>query len=79
MISTCGGYPGSLGYEKVDAKAWAEWGFDYLKYDNCYNQGESGTPKLSYDRYKKMGYVLHGSRFEHSYQIKTNLISLVML
>ncbi|KAM3589252.1 hypothetical protein VKS41_000123 [Umbelopsis sp. WA50703] len=58
---TCGGYPGSLGYEKVDAKAWAEWGFDYLKYDNCYNQGESGTPKLSYDRYKKMGDALNST------------------
>ncbi|KAI0127622.1 glycoside hydrolase superfamily [Xylariales sp. AK1849] len=32
---TCGGYAGSLGYEDVDAKAWAEWGIDYLKYDNC--------------------------------------------
>ncbi|KAG2186295.1 hypothetical protein INT43_002733 [Umbelopsis isabellina] len=58
---TCGGYPGSLGYEKVDANAWAEWGFDYLKYDNCYNEGESGTPKLSYDRYKKMGNALNST------------------
>ncbi|KAK8050933.1 hypothetical protein PG993_002318 [Apiospora rasikravindrae] len=32
---TCGGYPGSLGYEEVDAAAWSEWGVDYLKYDNC--------------------------------------------
>ena len=28
-----GGYPGSKGYEFEDAKQWAEWGIDYLKYD----------------------------------------------
>uniref|UniRef100_A0A8H7N278 Alpha-galactosidase n=1 Tax=Bionectria ochroleuca TaxID=29856 RepID=A0A8H7N278_BIOOC len=32
---TCGGYEGSLGYEDIDAATWAEWGIDYLKYDNC--------------------------------------------
>jgi alpha-galactosidase len=53
-VSTCGGHIASLGYEQTDAKTWASWGMDYLKYDNCYNQGQSGTPKLSYDRYKAM-------------------------
>ncbi|XXY51844.1 NPCBM/NEW2 domain-containing protein [Sorangium sp. So ce269] len=37
---TCAGYPGSLGHEEVDAQTWAEWGVDYLKYDNCYNQSD---------------------------------------
>jgi alpha-galactosidase len=32
---TCGGYEGSLGHEEQDAKMYAEWGFDYLKYDLC--------------------------------------------
>ncbi|KAK4500448.1 hypothetical protein PRZ48_008637 [Zasmidium cellare] len=32
---TCGGYPASLGYETIDATTFAEWGIDYLKYDNC--------------------------------------------
>ncbi|MCJ1326022.1 hypothetical protein MMC10_002685 [Thelotrema lepadinum] len=32
---TCGGYPASLGYEDVDAADFADWGIDYLKYDNC--------------------------------------------
>ncbi|KAF1986732.1 glycoside hydrolase family 27 protein [Aulographum hederae CBS 113979] len=32
---TCAGYPASIGYETIDAEAWAEWGIDYLKYDNC--------------------------------------------
>ncbi|KAK4490570.1 hypothetical protein RD792_001252 [Penstemon davidsonii] len=31
--------PGSLGHEELDAKTFAEWGIDYLKYDNC-NNGE---------------------------------------
>ena len=33
---TCGGKPGSFGYEEIDALAFAEWGVDYLKYDGCY-------------------------------------------
>jgi len=32
---TCGGYAGSLGHEEQDANMYAEWGFDYLKYDLC--------------------------------------------
>lgn len=32
---TCGGYPGSWGYEDVDAQTFANWGIDYLKYDGC--------------------------------------------
>ncbi|GAU41022.1 hypothetical protein TSUD_178620 [Trifolium subterraneum] len=31
--------PGSLGHEFQDAKTFASWGIDYLKYDNC-NNGE---------------------------------------
>jgi alpha-galactosidase len=33
---TCGGYPGSLGFEELDAKSYASWGVDYLKYDWCF-------------------------------------------
>ena len=33
--ATCGGYPGSQGYETQDAATFAGWGVDYLKYDNC--------------------------------------------
>jgi alpha-galactosidase len=33
--ATCGGYPGSQGYETQDAGTFASWGVDYLKYDNC--------------------------------------------
>ena len=30
---TCAGYPSSYGHEFSDAKQFAEWGVDYLKYD----------------------------------------------
>lgn len=36
---TCGGRPGSLNYEKIDAATYASWTVDYLKYDNCYDGG----------------------------------------
>jgi alpha-galactosidase len=32
---TCGGKPGSRGYERQDALMYAKWGVDYLKYDWC--------------------------------------------
>jgi alpha-galactosidase len=37
--ATCAGYPGSLDHERTDAADFAAWGVDYLKYDNCNNQG----------------------------------------
>ncbi|KAF8242590.1 alpha-galactosidase precursor [Wilcoxina mikolae CBS 423.85] len=45
--TTCAGYPGSLGYEDIDAKSWEEWGVDYLKYDNC-NIPANWTDKYQY-------------------------------
>jgi alpha-galactosidase len=41
--ATCAGYPGSLGHEQVDAQTFADWGVDYLKYDNCNNAGSTTT------------------------------------
>ena len=32
---SCAGAPASLGYEAEDAKMFASWGVDYLKYDLC--------------------------------------------
>lgn len=56
---TCGRYAGSLGYEEVDANTFASWGVDYLKYDNCFNEGQSGTPLITYTRYKEMSTALN--------------------
>ncbi|CAK0783007.1 hypothetical protein CVIRNUC_006202 [Coccomyxa viridis] len=33
---TCARFAASLGHEVADAKAFAEWGVDFLKYDNCF-------------------------------------------
>lgn len=35
--------PGSLGHEEQDAKTFASWGIDYLKYDNCNTDGSKPT------------------------------------
>ena len=43
---TCAGRPGSLGYEEIDAKTYAEWEVDYLKYDNCNTDGSA--PEVRY-------------------------------
>lgn len=37
---TCQGRPGSMGYQFIDAKTYADWGVDYLKYDWCSNEGQ---------------------------------------
>jgi alpha-galactosidase len=34
--ATCQGRPGSHDYEEIDAKTYAQWGVDYLKYDWCH-------------------------------------------
>lgn len=48
--------PGSLGREEQDAKTFAAWGIDYLKFDNCNNNNKS--PK---ERYPVMSKALLNS------------------
>lgn len=48
--------PGSLGHEDQDAKTFASWEVDYLKYDNCNNDGSSPQ-----DRYNVMSKALLNS------------------
>eukprot|EP01084_Bolivina_argentea_P286210 490955_1 len=38
---TCAERPGSYGFEINDADAYASWGVDYLKYDNCNHPDEA--------------------------------------
>ncbi len=33
--TTCAGFTASYQYEENDARQWANWGFDYVKYDWC--------------------------------------------
>ncbi|KAK9665972.1 hypothetical protein RND81_14G150300 [Saponaria officinalis] len=48
--------PGSLGHEEQDARTFASWGVDYLKYDNCENKGISAK-----QRYPLMSKALKNS------------------
>ncbi len=66
--ATCAGYPGSLGHETQDAQLWASWGVDYLKYDNCNNQGSS-TRQQYIDRYTAMGEALKATGREIFYSL----------
>ena len=51
---TCGGYPSSLEHEFVDAKTFAGWDIDFLKYDYCYKPQNIPGHIL----YKRMGTAL---------------------
>ncbi len=45
---TCAGYAGSYGHEAQDARQFAAWGFDFLKYDWCsYTRIAVGNPALA--------------------------------
>lgn len=55
---TCAGYTASLNFEEQDAKTFASWGIDYLKYDYCNAPDDSITAKI---RYTKMAEALSKS------------------
>ena len=54
-VTTCGGYPASWGHEFQDARTFASWDVDYLKYDWC----EHGSANVR-DAYKRMSAALRG-------------------
>jgi len=59
--NTCAGYEGSYGHEEQDARTYAAWGIDYLKYDWC------GARTLYTDEempavYQKMGDALRAQK-----------------
>ncbi len=54
---TCANYPGSFEHEFEDAKQFAEWGVDYLKYDNCFKPQNQDGRTL----YRRMGMALANS------------------
>jgi alpha-galactosidase len=53
---TCQKRPGGYGFEELDAKTYASWEVDYLKYDNCYNYGHD-----VYQRYEAMRDALNAT------------------
>ena len=57
---TCGGYVGSYGFEELDAKTFAEWGIDFLKYDWC-SGARVYAPTEIRAAFQKMGAALQQS------------------
>lgn len=55
---TCGGWTASLGFEEQDARTFASWGIDYLKYDYCNAPEDSATAR---HRYRAMANALQNS------------------
>ncbi|KAI1041053.1 hypothetical protein LB505_005843 [Fusarium chuoi] len=57
--------PASLDYEEIDAKSFAEWGGDTLKYDNCYATSKTNmvdatsTEAKSPNRFIKMAAAIN--------------------
>ena len=61
---TCGDQPASYGYESNDARMFAEWGVDYLKYDYCYCPdygSENNDYQMAIARYQTMGDALRAT------------------
>jgi alpha-galactosidase len=59
---TCAGYLGSYQHEEQDAKTFASWGIDYLKYDWCSaSQVYDNTQATMAGAYAKMGLALLNS------------------
>jgi alpha-galactosidase len=58
---TCGGFTGAYQHEEQDAKQFATWGFDFLKYDWCsYGQiaGKDKSLEAYQKPYRQMGTIL---------------------
>ncbi len=53
---TCAGYPGTRGHEYEDARLYASWGVDFLKYDWC-NTDSLNSPEA----YKTMSAALRAT------------------
>jgi alpha-galactosidase len=60
-LTTCQPYEGSYGHEDQDAKTFAEWGVDYLKYDWCDANDIYSTPAEMHAAYHKMGAALRAT------------------
>lgn len=57
---TCGGYFGAYQHEEQDAKLFADWGFDFLKYDWCSYANVAGGTDTEHlmKPYQQMGDIL---------------------
>jgi alpha-galactosidase len=53
--ATCGGFAASGGHEQTDARTFADWGVDYLKYDSCNAATDAASREA---QYRAMGEAL---------------------
>jgi alpha-galactosidase len=53
---TCAGRPGTKGHDEIDARTYAEWGVDYLKFDWCHTEGQDTR-----DAYGRMSRALRAT------------------
>lgn len=56
--TTCAGFEGAFGHEALDAKTFADWGFDLLKYDWCSYKAEMPGVAGFQHPYRIMGDLL---------------------
>jgi len=61
--STCGGFEASYNHEALDAGQYAQWGFDYLKYDWC------SYGRIAADIRKQPNPPSELEIFQHPYQV----------
>ena len=69
---TCAGYAGSYEHEAQDARQFADWGFDFLKYDWCsYSSVVKGDKRLAALQrpYRLMGDLLKGQKRDILYNL----------
>ena len=72
---TCAMFAGSYGHEELDARTFAEWGFDCLKYDWCgygrqfaeKTRGRAETPDDRAEPFRRMGAALERTGREITY------------
>ncbi|WP_244624466.1 glycoside hydrolase family 27 protein [Sphingomonas sp. So64.6b] len=57
-LKTCAGYVGSYGHVEQDAKTFARWGVDYLKYDLCSGEWQYADADTVMRTYYQMGAAL---------------------
>lgn len=59
---SCAGFEGSYGHVEQDAKTFAAWGIDYLKYDLCSGEAFYHTAEAVYGVYQQMGEALAATK-----------------
>ncbi|VXC29691.1 glycoside hydrolase family 27 protein [Sphingomonas sp. 8AM] len=57
-LKTCAGYTGSYGHVAQDARTFARWGVDYLKYDLCSGEWQYDSADTVRRAYYEMGTAL---------------------